>query len=55
MAEYWPQRTDRVVLISSTGNPLWENPRSCAAALNAFLAPAASVARYGAGAFTGGG
>jgi pimeloyl-ACP methyl ester carboxylesterase len=31
-------------------NPFWEDPRGCAAVINAFLAPGASVARYsGAG------
>lgn len=27
-------------------NPFWEDPRGCAAVINAFLAPGASVARY---------
>ena len=46
----------KVVIFPGLGhNPLWEDPRRCAAVLNAFLAPAASVARYGAGALTGGG
>ena len=44
-AEYWPQRTRRVVLDLID---VWEDPRACAAVIDDFLAPGAPVARYAA-------
>ena len=41
----------KVVIFPGLGhNPFWEDPRGCAAVINAFLlAPAANIRRYGAG------
>jgi pimeloyl-ACP methyl ester carboxylesterase len=37
----------KVVIFPGLGhNPIWEDPRGCAALINAFLAPGADVARY---------
>ncbi len=39
----------KVVVFPGLGhNPFWEDPRGCAAVINAFLNPAADVRRYGA-------
>lgn len=39
----------KVVIFPGLGhNPFWEDPRGCAAVINAFLDPAANVRRYGA-------
>jgi pimeloyl-ACP methyl ester carboxylesterase len=40
----------KVVIFPGLGhNPFWEDPRGCAAVIDAFLDPATSVRRYGAG------